>query len=138
MLDQLVIKSISGTSPLSFLVSGRVISDNTGIGMERIAIFVGQEGEAPELAAMTNADGDFKFRLWMKADHPNPGLKIPPDFSGYLYVGGDPSLTHRQVLRLMSGYTVRYKFTELASRNQLKLPVVANSDSEANLQTKDK
>ncbi len=135
VLGRLVIEPTPGSSPPSFFVSGRVISDNTGTGIERVAIFIGQEDQAPELAAMTNADGDFKFRLWIMVDHRNPSVNIPPDFSGYLYVGGDPSLSHRNVLRLMSGYAVRYKLTELAERNQLKLPVPAESD-DAKRQTK--
>lgn len=48
-----------------------------------------------------------------------------------LYVGGYPALTHRNVLRLMSGYSVRYKLTDLAERNDLELPVPAESGDEA-------
>lgn len=131
VLGRLVIEPTPGSSPPSFFVSGRVISDNTGLGSERIAIFIGQEDQAPELAAMTNADGDFKFRLWIKVYDRNPRVNIPPDFSGYLYVGGDPSLTHRNVLRLMSGYAVRYKMTDLAKRNKLELPIAAESNDRA-------
>lgn len=131
ILGRLVIEPTPGSSPPSFFVSGRVISDNTGTGIERVAIFIGQENQAPELAAMTNVDGDFKFRLWIKVDHRTPRVNIPPDFSGFLYVGGYPSLTHRNVLRLMSGYSVRYQLTDLAKRNELELPVPTELEDDA-------
>lgn len=117
-----------GSSPRSYILSGRVKSDNTGIGLERIALFVGGENQAPRLAAMTNSDGDFKFRLWVKQPDRRPTLQVPPDFSGFLYVGGHPSLTYRNRLRLMSGYSIRYRLTELAEKVEVK--IVAQQDSE--------
>lgn len=123
ILCGLAIEPSYGSSPPSYLLSGRVKSDNTGMGLERIAIFVGPESVAPRLAAMTNADGDFKFRLWIKEDDRKPSLSVPPDFSGYLYVGGHPSLTYRNRLRLMSGYSIRYKLSELAEAIGAKIVV---------------
>jgi hypothetical protein len=132
-----MIEPTPGGTP-AFFVSGRVISDNTGIGIERVAVFIGQEDQAPELAAMTNADGDFKFRLYIKVDHLDPKVNIPPNFSGYVYVGGEPSRTQGDVLRLMSGYAVRYKMSDLAERNKLELPFRAKSEDNAKLQTEKK
>ncbi len=100
-----------GSSPPSYLLSGTVASDNTGSGVERVAIFVGSDGKAPLLAGMTNSDGEFKFRLWIKEDKRSPPLSVSSAFDGYLYVGGYPSQTFRNRLRLMSGYTIRYKLT---------------------------
>lgn len=121
ILNRLKIEPTPGGTP-AFFVSGRVISDNTGIGIERVAIFIGQEDQAPKLAAMTNADGDFKFRLYIKDDQRDPKVSIPPNFSGYLYVGGEPSRIQGDELRLMSGYAVRYKMRDLAELNKLELP----------------
>ena len=75
---------------------------------------------------MTNSDGEFKFRLWIKEDKRSPPLSVPPDFAGYLYVGGYPSKTYRNRLRLMSGYSVRYKLSDLA--NQINVKIVVNPE----------
>ncbi len=101
------------SSPTSYLLSGKVVSDNTGVGVERVALFIGPDGIAPSLAAMTNADGEFKFRLWITEDDRPPKLSLPT-FAGSLYVGGVPSQTYRNRLRLMSGYSIRYQLKDLA------------------------
>lgn len=115
-----------GSSPPSYFISGKVASDNTGTGVERVALFVGADGKAPLLAGMTNSDGEFKFRLWIKEDDRSPSLSVSPAFDGYLYVGGYPSLTYRNRLRLMAGYTIRYKLTDLAK--QLDVRIVVNPE----------
>ena len=112
-----------GSSPPSYVFSGKVASDNTGTGVERVALFVGADGKAPLLAGMTNSDGEFKFRLWIKEDDRSPSLSVSPAFDGYLYVGGYPSRTYRNRLRLMTGYTIRYKLTDLAKHLNVKIVV---------------
>lgn len=125
ILGRVSIAPTPRSSPPSFFVTGRVISDNTGGGIERVSLFVGREDEAPRLAGMTNADGDFKFRLWITTDDRKSYPQVPPDFSGFLYVGGYPSLTHRNVLRLMQGYSVRYDLAAIAERSEIVVPVEA-------------
>ena len=101
LLDRITIEPSSESSPSSFIVSGRVVSGNSGGPLERISVFVGSEGGEPRLAGLTNVDGEFKFRLWIKEDHRDLEIQVPKDFSGYLYVGssmqpvfiGQPSLT---------------------------------------------
>jgi hypothetical protein len=88
LLDRIAIEPSSGSSPSSFVVSGRVVSGNTGGPLERISVFIGSEGGEPRLAGLTNVDGEFKFRLWIKEDHRDLEIQVPKDFSGYLYVGG--------------------------------------------------
>ena len=126
ILHELEIVPSYGSSPPSYLISGKVVSDNTGFGVERVALFVGADGKAPLLAGMTDSDGEFKFRLWIKEDNRSPSLSVSPAFDGYLYVGGYPSLTYRNRLRLMAGYTIRYKLTDLAK--QLDVRIVANPE----------
>ncbi|MDF1814336.1 MAG: hypothetical protein P1V20_19175 [Verrucomicrobiales bacterium] len=79
----------SDSSPSkSFIVAGKVVSDNTGAGLERVLVWIGKESSFPVVAAMTNVDGEFKFRLWID-DHDRrlqPAVKT--SFEGYLYVGG--------------------------------------------------
>ena len=88
LLDRITIEPTSGSSPTSFIVSGRVVSGNTGCPLERIPVYVGTEGFEPRQAALTNVDGEFKFRLWIKGDHRDSEIQIPKDFSGYLYLPG--------------------------------------------------
>lgn len=123
ILARLEITPSYGSSPPSYIFSGKVISDNTGSGVERVALYVGPEGKAPRLAGMTNCDGDFKFRLWIRDDTRSPTLSIPSDFKGHLYVGGYPSQTYRTRLRLMSGYSVRYSLRDLAENLGVKIVV---------------
>ncbi|MDM4019506.1 hypothetical protein [Roseiconus lacunae] len=123
ILSRLEITPSYGSSPPSYFVSGRVVSDNTGSGVERAALFVGPDGKAPLLAGMTNSDGEFKFRLWIKEDQRSPALAVTPDFDGFLYVGGYPSKTYRNRLRLMSGYSVRYKLSDLAKHIGVRIVV---------------
>jgi hypothetical protein len=92
LLDRITIEP-SDSSPSSFIVSGRVVSDNNGGPLERIAIFVGSEGDNPQLAGLTNADGEFKFRLWVKEDQRDSEIQVPKDFSGYLYVSESAPIT---------------------------------------------
>ncbi len=106
-------------SPTSYVLSGKIVSDNTGVGLERVALFVGMDGKAPSLAAMTNMDGEFKFRLWIKDNDRSSKLSVS-DTSGFLYVGGHPSKTYRNRLRLMSGYSLRYQLKELADATGAK------------------
>lgn len=92
LLDRIMIEP-SDSSPSSFIVSGRVVSDNNGGPLERIAIFVGSEGDNPQLAGLTNADSEFKFRLWVKEDQRDSEIQVPKDFSGYLYIGESATIT---------------------------------------------
>lgn len=87
LLDKISIEPSEGSSPASFIVSGRVVSGNTGGPLERIQVCIGLDGGEPRLAALTNVDGEFKFRMWVKEDHRDLEIQVPKDFSGFLYVG---------------------------------------------------
>lgn len=103
-LDKISIVSSPGSSPPSVIVSGRVLSFNTGTPEERLSVFIGREGEPLRLAGMTNADGEFKFRLRVQDNH-DLGVQIPPDFSSFLYVH-QPFVSSGDVYR-------RYSFLKL-------------------------
>lgn len=113
LLDRIEITPSEGTGPRSFIVSGRVIDDNAGAPLERIPIYVGAESESPRLAGMTNIDGEFKFRLWLKEDHRECEIQVPVDFTGFLYVGGIPTMTPYQEVRLVAGFSRRYALKAL-------------------------
>ena len=77
------------SSPKSFIVEGHILGKNTQAPWERISIYIGQDKESiPTLAAMTNSDGNFKFRLWIIEDDRESVIQTAKDFSGYLYAGG--------------------------------------------------
>ena len=146
IISRVVITSTLGSSPPSYFISGQVVSDNTGTGLERVPICIGRDSQVPVLAAMSNADGDFKFRLWIKTDNSAPKISVPQDFSGYLYVGGYLSVPNSNGIRLRdgtvlqsatpqndvqltSGYVIRYNLNEFAVRSGIKLPVPDRQES---------
>lgn len=102
------------SSPKSFIVEGHILGKNTWAPRERIPIYIGHDKESiPTLAAMTNSDGNFKFRLWIKEGDREFGkseIYTTKDFSGYLYAMGSfkkatdfsmPSYTQRFSLKLL-------------------------------------
>ena len=46
-----------------FILSGTVVSDNTGMGVPFVPIFVGSSLHLPMLVALTIADGEVRFRV---------------------------------------------------------------------------
>ena len=102
------------SSPKSYIVEGHIKHSNNGAPLERVAIYIGKDRETvPVLAAMTNCDGQFKFRLWIKEDERTQQVQTTTDFVGYLYAMGS-----FEKVRLPSGmdlgsYTQRYSLKEL-------------------------
>jgi len=103
----------SESSPRSFVVSGKVVSDNTGTGIERVLIRVGEESVIPAVAGMTNVDGEFKFRLWIDEDDRRPGPEVKQPFGGYLYVGGHVSDLEVKGSSGIGSNVRRYKLSQL-------------------------
>lgn len=111
----------SESSPRSFVVSGKVVSDNTGTGIERVLIRVGEESAIPAVAGMTNVDGEFKFRLWIDEDDRRPGPEVKEPFKGYLYVGGQVADLDVKEPSGIGSNVRRYRLSQLfahASKNK--------------------
>ena len=53
------------STPPSVIVSGQVVSNNSGTAQEFAPIFLGSTLHLPRLAALTNVDGEFRFRVWL-------------------------------------------------------------------------
>ncbi|MEM6883953.1 MAG: hypothetical protein AAF571_02905 [Verrucomicrobiota bacterium] len=87
MLDRISIKPSPDSNPTFYIVSGRVVSGNTGAALERIAVYIGSEETEPRLAALTNIDGEFKFSLRIHEEQSAWGIRVAEDLSGYLYLG---------------------------------------------------
>lgn len=102
------------SSPRSYIVAGKVVSDNTGTGLERVLIRIGEESKAPVVAAMTNVDREFKFRLWIDEDDCRLELETKEPFAAFLYVGGQVTdLDQTGPLATLGGFVRRYKLAEL-------------------------
>jgi hypothetical protein len=118
VLDKIQIEqSPPGSSP-SYVVCGRVVSTNTGTPIESAFIYLGPDGFAPKLAAMTNLDGEFKFRLYLNEHREDWDLWHKPDMSSFLYVSGDPTSTPSRELRLSEGGAARYSLKRLLEITQ--------------------
>jgi hypothetical protein len=87
LLDRISIERSGDTSPASYIVAGRIISGNSASPLERIPILIGLKEKEPVLAGLTNADGEFRFRLWIKEDDRELEIQTTTDFDGFLYVG---------------------------------------------------
>ena len=86
--------------------------------MERIPIYVGKDKDSiPLLAAMTNCDGNFKFRLWVKEDERRLHIQTTKDFSGYLYARGSFEKSSSPIL---GSYTQRYSLRKLKNLGKQK------------------
>lgn len=111
------------SSPRSFIVEGHIKHSNNGGALERVPIYVGQDKESmPILAAMTNCDGNFKFRLWIKEDERTHQVQTSKDFSGYLYAMGS-----FEKLKFQTGsYTQRYSLKALKILSDKKADAAPN------------
>ena len=77
------------SSPPSFILSGKVVSNNTGGPIEGVAISIRAPGQAPRLAAISDTDGSFRFRVWIDA----APQSIPPS-TEQMYINlRQPSIT---------------------------------------------
>ena len=76
------------TNPESFILTGRVVSNNTGGAWERLPIFFGSPLHSPKLAALSDADGRFSFRVYLKQDHRDTEFQTPTLAEGAVYLGG--------------------------------------------------
>ncbi len=84
----------SESSPPSYIVSGKVTGSNTHFPADKLKIYFSLEpDEIPTLCAMTNLDGEFKFRLWVKVDKRTQNIETNEAHDGYLWVGGHFSNT---------------------------------------------
>lgn len=100
------------SSPKSYIVEGHIKHSNNGAPMERIPIYFGKDKDSiPLLAAMTNCDGNFKFRLWIKEYDRRLHIQTTKDFSGYLYAMG--VFVNSALPLSLGSYTQRYSLKEL-------------------------
>ena len=119
VLDRCSFKRDPMSTPESFIVSGRVVSNNTGGPVEGVAISIRARGGEPHLVGMSNADGEFRFRVWIQRSaqpqfEPEAIyniMSLPSLGEGDLCIGGAFG-TNRV---LASGTVARYDVADLAS-----------------------
>jgi hypothetical protein len=77
------------SSPRSVILAGKVISDNALGPLEGIPIFFGTSSSHARLAGLTDAHGEFRFRIWLRKKSSEP---VPPALIEYhlpdAYTGG--------------------------------------------------
>ena len=77
------------SSPQSFILSGKVVSNNTGGPIEGVAISIRALSQAPRLAAISDTDGSFRFRVWIDPT----SQTIPPSTEQMYITLRQPSIT---------------------------------------------
>lgn len=115
----------STSTPRAIVVSGRVISHVAGADKENIAIYVNSPLHAPRLAALTNSDGDFKFRLFLTDVDYYPHPRVRESLEGDLLLVRTGGLVPPT---LHSGSAVRYRLTELKKFAGTPRPPVPNDN----------
>lgn len=76
----------------SLILAGKVVSNNTGFPQEFVPIFFGSTLHLPRLAALTNANGEFSFRVWVSKPDGQPlshRLAAADISDSTLYLGGE-------------------------------------------------
>lgn len=109
------------TSPKSYIVSGSVVDSNAGAPRERVLIWVGEKSQTPVVVGMTDAFGEFKFRLWIDEDHRKPGLEVKEPLTAMLYVGGGPEQLgepDKASPNSNFGYILQFKLSDLLASTQ--------------------
>jgi hypothetical protein len=106
------------SSSESFILSGRVVSNNTGMPIEGVAISVRASRQVPRLAAITDTDGSFRFTVYIDAtpqtDEDNSEqmyirMRLPSITEGDLCLGGAFGTNRLMV----SGTVSRYNLGDL-------------------------
>ncbi len=132
-LSDLTITEVT-SSPKSYMLEGHIKHSNNGAPLERIPIYIGTDKVSiPKLAALTNSNGNFKFRLWIKEDERANKIQTTADFRGYLYAMG--SFEKSLGLNPISTYTQRYSLKTLKEREDLKIKE-ANSNIKEKIKNK--
>jgi hypothetical protein len=132
--------------PESVIVAGRVVDNNAGGPEEGIPVFFGSRCHNPCLAAMTDAFGEFRFRVWLREEQRDPkktspstfrfdvdlvsgGTRRPPLASpsvedGTLYIGGRLD----EHMELTSTATRAYSIKELLPKSKSDRGSQSSSD----------
>ena len=98
------------SSPRSVIVEGFVKHSNNHAPLERVPIYIGADKDlVPTLAGMTNCDGNFKFRLWIKEDQRTNKIQTTPSFEGCLFIMGSFEKSDFPI----GIYTQRFNLAEL-------------------------
>ena len=98
-LVQFSVSAMEGSSPQCYIVYGKVTDSNAGASWERCEILFSSPTHSLRLAGLTDARGEFRFRLWLKEDQRITPLQTPRLEDGVVYVstrnGGSPDTDPR-------------------------------------------
>ncbi len=128
--------------PESVILAGRVVDNNAGAPQEGVSVFFGSDAHHPRLAALTDAYGEFRFRVWLgeKRDDAvtsfptTPSPSIPSGFDGIVFNSGmrtrqlaSPALNDGtlyiggcfdEYMELTSSFACTYSLKELLAASQ--------------------
>ena len=100
-----------------YTISGKLVSFNTGAGVEGTSISICSTSEIPELAAITDAKGKFNFsvRIGNKTNYIHQGfgnsLYLTNIQTGAVFVGGNFDSNRK----LVSGLVLKYVLSEITN-----------------------
>lgn len=101
----------------TFIVSGRIVSDNSGMPVQGVAVSIRAPGGGGYLAALSNTDGEVRFSVRIEDVAPRPGswdpsyseLYLPSISEGDLLLGGEFARNRT----LVGGTVSRYRLADL-------------------------
>lgn len=108
--------SRTNDSPQTFILAGTVGDRNAGFPAEQIPVYFGSSLQAPRLAAVTDSQGQFSFRVVLKQDSRGGPLKMLSVTNADIYIGertiysSDSFDSNRN---LSSGLVRKYSLSEL-------------------------
>jgi hypothetical protein len=106
-----------GSSPPSYIVAGKITDNKEGKAQEMVTIFFGSPLHPPRLAGLTNVDGEFRFRMWIKEGERIQMLETPTLDDGVLYsgasIGGSGGLMLDELGGIAAMGAYAYSFREL-------------------------
>ena len=109
------------STPPSVILAGKVVSNNSGGAQEFTPIFFGSTFHPPRLAALTDVNGEFRFRVWL-LDRPRKGeqLRLTAKTMGEstLYLEGK----FDKDAEMISSYTHIHSLREFLEGNAKKKP----------------
>ena len=127
-INHLSIEAEKKASPVDYILSGDIIVSDVGVPpiATPLPVFLGSSLHPPCLAAITDAQGRFCFRVWLKENRPDEPMQVVSITNADLYIGrgnihAASELNHQQFegdLKLKTGLVRKYSIAEQLTDSQ--------------------
>ena len=127
-INHLSIEAEKKASPVNYIISGNIIVSDVGVPpiATPLPVFLGSSLHPPCLAAITDAQGRFCFRVWLKENRPDEPMQVVSITNTDIYIGcgnvhAASVLKHQQFdgdLKLKTGLVRKYSIDELLTESQ--------------------